>query len=288
MLCPQIELWQSIQYRIPSRPVPGSLTPRSNKVVIEIGHSSSQDRNNLGPNPGSQMPGIGIRRIDPGGELTFAQIGRQLDPPVSEQGANQVAADASHARETGGAGPCEQTHQNGFRLVIPVVSSQDDICTSSEAQGFEPLISFDPRLGLTRIDTQLDPTGLDRKAVDVSELNHLVGDRGAVRLNTVIQMGYDQAEGVPVSRTDQQVQKGNGIRASRDGDQGGFALKLHCPKTLLKSVEQAHEGKLTLQPHYNLKSAAAGSSFLIPVPPSPGSGDLEEKLDATCGPTVRN
>ncbi len=219
MLGLEIETRQSLQERIPRLPIDGRLLRDPRETGLDVGKATPQDREDIRPDPGSEVLRITVRRIGPEGPADSLQMAGQIVPPERQEGSDELAPAAGHRGESCRARAPERSHQDGLRLIVGVVGGGDEARSGLASHRLEDAIAGRTRRGFRCVRAEGQAPRNEGKPVFRSEgpddLRHL----HAVGMDPVIDVGDGKLEAERLPRGDEQIQQGYGVGAAGDGDQ---------------------------------------------------------------------
>jgi hypothetical protein len=192
----KIEAGQRIQHRIPCRPFRRSVPCDPQKIRIRFGQSATEHGQQLGSNPGALVPSIRIGGIEPGLEPSGPHVLLQLRAFKRKQRPNHPSLVGGHSGQTGRTGAGENPHQNGFDLIVGVVSCQNEIGTDSSPSGLQPGVAVFPRLGLAGTGTKGKTPYFHRQSVTGGKRPNPPGNQAARPMDPVVHVGGDEIERV--------------------------------------------------------------------------------------------
>jgi hypothetical protein len=108
-------------------------------------------------------------------------------------------------------GPFEDPHENRLDLIVPVMRGEDDairvhcIPEASERSS-QPAVPRRARLRLPSVLPKFEACGFERETQPGGLTGNRGGDRGALWVDAVIDVAYDQFEGMLVNRRGKEME----------------------------------------------------------------------------------
>jgi hypothetical protein len=216
------------------------VTTHIKDAQIDVGDSFPQRRQETSPDPGPLVPKVRIGWILPRLEADLLQMSGQFFPPERQERPNQPPPASCHSRQTGGTRPAEDTHEDGFDLVVLMVSGDHQVRPELASQAMEPGVPSGPGGGFAGSGTQLEALDVDWLAIALGHSPHCGCHGGTLGVDAVIGVGHVQREICSAGGVNQKIEEDEGVGSARNGHDGRTGGKRECGQMQVKPLLETH------------------------------------------------